>query len=59
MHHVAATDAEVALTPFLSPVLVRVEYSVGLSASEARRIKRMIEQNRQALLEQWNGYFSQ
>ena len=36
---------------------VRVEFSVGFSASEIRRIERMIAENRQILLEQWNEYF--
>ena len=36
---------------------LRAEYSVGFSASEIRSIKRMIDENRQTLLEQWNEYF--
>jgi hypothetical protein len=36
---------------------VRMEFSVGLSASEIRRVERIIAENRRTLVERWDEYF--
>jgi len=41
---------------WLTPV--RVEYSKGFSRSEIGRLQRLVEDNRERLLGEWNDYFS-
>jgi len=52
--HVERDDAVVKV--WLNPV--RLDRNVGFRAPELRRIEQMVADNRQELLEAWDGFFS-
>jgi hypothetical protein len=52
--HVERDDCEAKF--WLDPV--RLQRSHGFSASEIRRIEKLVEENQQHLLERWNEFFN-
>jgi len=54
--HVHVERDENSAKFWLSPV--RLESSGGFKSSEVRRIQRLVEQHREALLRSWDAYFN-
>ena len=53
--HVHVDRDEQSAKFWLSPV--SLGYNLGFSPKELRKIEAIVTENRQNLLEQWNGYF--
>jgi len=53
--HVHVDRDEQSAKFWLSPV--SLAYNLGFSPKELRKIEAIVTENRQNLLEQWNGYF--
>jgi hypothetical protein len=55
--HVHVERDDSSATFWLSPV--RFQSSGGSTSVEIRRIQRLVEQHREALLRSWNAYFNE
>jgi hypothetical protein len=52
--HIERDDCEAKF--WLDPV--RIEWSVGFRAKEIKQLERLVAENQQYLLEQWNEFFN-
>ena len=53
--HVHIDRDDLSCKFWLNPV--RISYNLGFSPGELRKVERIIQDNRQKLLEDWNAYF--
>ena len=54
--HVHAEREDKLIKFWLDPV--RMQYSIGFSPNEIRRIEKIVQQHRDKFLEAWDAYFS-